>query len=203
MSSQGGDRSRHRGFGSEHQRRAPPRRLTTEQQRELTQLYELHRARLIRFAERSLPGTAVHRPEDMAQIVFAEAAIALANGEVSLDASWLFGRMRSRLVDQWRRADRQRVVELEGADDAVDLLRDPAQTPEEEVLGRDYVERLIAVVLDPTDREALRYHLEGYREREIAALMSLDYKRRQVRERIKRATKQLKKWQLDEWPSGK
>src|SRR5437016_481477 len=135
MSGDDKNRGRRRGFGSEHQRRAPPRPLAYEEQRELSELYELHHARLIRFAERSLPGTAVHRPEDMAQIVFAEAAIALANGEVSLDASWLFGRMRSRLVDQWRRADRQRVVELEGADDAVELLRDPAQTPEEEVLG--------------------------------------------------------------------
>src|SRR5438445_13847647 len=99
MSSQGGNRSRHRGFGSEHQRRAPPRRLTTEQQRELTELYELHHERLVRFAERSLPATAVHRPEDLAQTVFTEAALALSTGDVSVDAGWLFGRIRSRIID--------------------------------------------------------------------------------------------------------
>jgi RNA polymerase sigma factor (sigma-70 family) len=203
MSGDDKNRGRRSGFGTEHQRRAPPRPLTSEQQRALTELYELHYKRLVRFAERSLPATAVHRPEDMAQVVFTEAALALSAGHASLGAGWLYDRMRSRIVDQWRRADRQRVVEPEGADDAVELLRDPAQTPEEEVVGRDYVERLLAVVLHPTDREALRYRLAGYSEREIAALMSLDYKRRQVRERIKRAAKQLKKWQLDEWPSGK
>jgi RNA polymerase sigma factor (sigma-70 family) len=159
---------------------------------------------MVSFARLQLPAGDLERPEDLVQTVFSEAAEALSAAmSPPRGAGWLYERLRSRIIDRRRRARKQRAASLEDSEAAVHLLRDKAETPEELVVSRDSLEGLLTAVSDLIDRAALRYRLEGYSEREISAILSLNYPHRQVRERIRRAKRQLRRGKLDEWPSGK
>jgi len=160
--------------------------LTPEQVRRLAELYASHSDLMLRIAARALPASGSVSADDVVQTVFLEAVAASSDRPwVHIGAGWLIQRLRARILDQHRRAGRQQrllaaVASVEHPSSAEDVALDGAA-----------VQELLAAVPDPYDRLTLALRLSGYREAEVARLLSIPYERRQVRDRMRRVRAQV------------
>jgi DNA-directed RNA polymerase specialized sigma24 family protein len=164
----------------------PP--ISVEQVQRLAELYASQGDRMRRMAARALPANSLVNAEDVVQTVFVEAIAASSKGQwVLIGEGWLIQRLRARILDQHRRLGRQQ--------------RRPAAAPvepmasaEELAIDGAAVDELLAAIPDPRDRLALAFKLYGYREAEIARLLSVPYAGRQVRDRLRRVRRQVETW---------
>jgi DNA-directed RNA polymerase specialized sigma24 family protein len=172
-------------------------RLSFEQQARLLALYLREHDRMLRLAERALPAQDRDRAEDVVQTVFAEAAQRCATVPSFLPGEgWLHQRLRSRIADQHRQRYRDRRFGLRSLSDPDSrliclTLADPGTPPDEEAIGRVTVRQLLATIPDARDRAALALRIEGLREADIARLLSLNHRTRQVREALTRARRRV------------
>jgi len=188
-------RSRGQGDGGcEHQ---PWSCLSPEQQRRIESLYDL-RGRLIAFAGRSLPTDELDSAEDLVQALFVEATRRCRSSPGFLPAEgWLLCRLRSRIIDRYRRRDRERQHGLRrcpapDAWAAQVVAAEQVVSPDEEAIANVRVEELLATIPDPKDRAALRLKTRGLREVDIARLLGIRYETREVRDRLARARRQVR-----------
>ncbi|MCU1392389.1 MAG: putative polymerase sigma factor [Ilumatobacteraceae bacterium] len=104
--------------------------------------------------------------EDLTAEVFMAAASALLQGRVDeIGVGWLIGTARHKLVDHWRRVERQRTVLALVADD--DVAPDPNDQPIAAAHAHDVLERLSA---DHRAALTLRY-LDGLPVDDVAAVL--------------------------------
>jgi len=155
-------------------------RLTAEQVRWLSDLAASQHTRLVRMAGRALPASDRTHAEDVVQTVFTEAVAASAGRPwIRIGAGWLVKRLRARIIDHHRRASRQQRLAAMPMADVVASVEDLAA-------DRAAVDELLAAVPDSEDRLALAFKLYGYREAEIADMLSLPPEGRRVRDRMQR-----------------
>ena len=164
-------------------------KISEEQQRRLQELFEQQYGRMVRIARRALCQGGQADAEDVVQGIFLEAVVSCANKPQNvLGPGWLMRRLQSRIADQHRiRARQQRRVAA-----AAGLER---PRPVEDIAAdRAAINELLAAVPDPGDRLTLALKLRGYREADIAALMSVPPGGRSVRDRLQRVRRQLQAW---------
>jgi len=172
-------------------------RLSLEQQGRLLYLYIRQRDRLIRMARGALPVEAADDAEDLIQAVFSEAVQRCARApSFRPGEGWLVRRLRSRVIDRYRERYRDRRSGVLSLDDVESwaghlVAADRVASPDEVAVARVTVEQLLATVADPQDRAALQLRVEGLREADIARLLHLSYRTRQVRDRLARARRQV------------
>lgn len=179
--------------GSAGLRRSSGPRLAIESRAWLRELYAGQRDRMVRMAERALPAGERVDAEDLVQTVFTEAARRCASSPTfSPGDGWVWQRLRSRIADLHRRRYRDRRAGLEPLADPERLLLgwEPVAPPDEQAVERLAIEELLEAIADPADRAALALRLRGLREVEIAQLLNVDPRSRQVRDRLARARQQ-------------
>jgi RNA polymerase sigma factor (sigma-70 family) len=185
------------GAGDAGRGRRPWSSLGPDQQRRLESLYGQY-GRLIALATRSLPTDERDSAEDLVQAVFLEAtARCCASPHFLPGKGWLLRRLRSRIVDRYRRRGRERkhgFYRSPAADPwtAQVVSAERAVSAEEEAVANIRVEELLATIPDPKDRAAIRLKIEGLQEADIARLLGVHYPTRQVRDRLARARRQVK-----------
>jgi RNA polymerase sigma factor (sigma-70 family) len=164
-------------------------RLSEEQRRRLQELFEQQYGRMVRIARRALRQEGQADAEDIVQGIFLEAVVSCGNRpENVLGPGWLMRRLRSRIADQHRsRARQQRRV-------AAAAGLEPPRAVEDLADDRAAINELLAAIPDPGDRLTLALKLRGYREADIAALMSVPPGGRAVRDRLQRVRRQLQTW---------
>ncbi len=166
------------------------RPLDREQEGRLLYLYIRQRDRLIEMARRALPVHERDCADGVVQDVFAEAVGRCAAASSFLpDEGWLWRRVRSRITDRWRLSSRTRRSEPRSTPDADDSpgLLAPVERPaslDEATAAPVTVQELLATVPVPTDRAALQLRIEGLPDADIARLLQLDSRSRQVRDRL-------------------
>jgi RNA polymerase sigma factor (sigma-70 family) len=156
------------------------------QQRWVAASYTRLIGRMTRIAQRSLPASSLASAEDLVQQVFEEAWRTCSGDPSFLPGDgWLIQRLRSRILDSFRRSRR------ESRPAPVLALGSRTQSHEEVALANLTVEELIRHIPDPSDQLMLKLKMQGLTEREIAAIFNLRAEGRQVRDRLKRIRRQM------------
>jgi RNA polymerase sigma factor (sigma-70 family) len=164
-------------------------RPVEEQDQWFRELYERRYERMVRVARRALPPDCRADAEDIVQGVFLEALVRRVDQtRRALGDGWLRRRLRSRIADRYRCRERQRRL-IEAA-----ASTERPQAVEEIAADRAAVDDLLAAIPDPNDRLTLALKVRGFREEEIAALLSVPYEGRAIRDRMQRVRKQVGAW---------
>jgi RNA polymerase sigma-70 factor (ECF subfamily) len=133
-------------------------------------LYDRHERPVYRFLLRSLNGDAA-RADDLLQEVWMAVIRNAARYEPRAKfTTWLYGIVRTRLIDHWRALRRDISLDAANDDDSSDcpapidyLAAARTQQPEVQALSRAQAQAFVAAVevLPVVQRETLLLHLEG------------------------------------------